>query len=302
MAFSQTCPYGPLKDAVVGETTCDAKKKAWDLLGFDVLEVPQKKNPIDRQLWLEEVLAFKRKMEDMSGNTITADRLSESIALVNRKRRALQRINAFRKHPQPPISGLDALLVSQVALNQDIQGFIADAEALAEELEERVEKGISAYPESFSGKRVMLAGTPSPRGSAKVHHIVERSGLMIVVDESCTGTRYYRDLTDEHRSGLDAMIEAVADRYFAIDCACFSPNDERLRNLKELAREYRVDGVIQNILQYCHGYNIEARRVEEVFNEIGIPSLKIVTDFSQEDAGQIRTRVEAFAELLEERS
>ncbi len=301
MAFSGTCPYGPLKDGIVGETTCDAKKKAWDLLGFKVLEVPQKKNPIDRELWLKEVHNFKNMMEEISGLQITAERLSETIELVNRKRKALQKINEFRKYDEPPISGLDALLVSQVALNQDIHAFIADAEALAEELQERVDKGVSVYADGAPAIRVMMAGTPSPMGNAKVHHIVETSGLRIVADESCTGLRYYRELTDEGQADLDSMIKAVADRYFAIDCSCFSPNSERLQNLKQLVQDFRADGVVQNILQYCHGYNIEAKAVENALKDIGIPSLKIVTDYSQEDAGQIRTRVEAFAELLEER-
>ncbi len=302
MAFSGTCPYGPLKDAIVGETTCDAKKKAWDLLGFKVLEVPQKKNPIDRELWRKEVYDFKNMMEEISGYKITAERLSETIELVNRKRKALQRINEFRKIDEPPVSGLDALLVSQVALNQDIHAFIADTEALATELQERVDKGISAYTDDYPSKRVMMAGTPSPMGNAKVHHIVETSGLRIVVDESCTGLRYYKELTDESQTDLDSMIKAVADRYFAIDCSCFSPNSERLQNLKQLASDFRVNGVIQNILQYCHGYNIEAKAVENSLKEIDIPSLKIVTDYSQEDTGQILTRVEAFAELLEDRT
>jgi benzoyl-CoA reductase/2-hydroxyglutaryl-CoA dehydratase subunit BcrC/BadD/HgdB len=301
MVFSGTCPYGPLKDGIVGETTCDAKKKAWDLLGFKVLEVPQKKNPIDRELWLKEVNDFKNMVEEISGIKVTAERLSDAIKLVNRKRKVLQKINEFRKREAPPISGLDALLVSQVALNQDIHGFIADAEGLAEELQERVDKDVSAYSDDPAAKRVLMAGTPSPMGNAKVHHIVETSGLRIVVDESCTGLRYYKELTDESPSGLDDMIAAVADRYFAIDCSCFSPNVERLENLKRLAEDYNVDGVVQNILQYCHSYNIEAKAVEKTFKENGIPSIKIVTDYSQEDTGQIRTRVEAFAELLEDK-
>lgn len=299
MAFSGTCPYGPLKDDIVGETTCDAKKKAWDLLGFKVLEVPQKKNPIDRELWLKEVYDFKKMVEKISGIKVTAERLSESIKLVNRKRKALQRINEFRRQSEPPISGLDALLVSQVALNQDIHGFIEDSETLADELQTRVDKGISAYDNSSPAKRVLIAGTPSPMGNAKVHHIVEKSGLRIVADESCTGLRYYRELTDENQTGLHDMIKAVADRYFAIDCSCFSPNLERLENLKQLIQEFMVNGVVQNILQFCHGYNIEAKAVGNMLKEMAIPSLKIVTDYSHEDAGQIRTRVEAFAELLE---
>ena len=298
MAFSSTCPYKTLKDFALGETTCDAKKKAWDLLGFKVMEVPQKKDPIDRGLWLQEVYNFKETVENLSGVKVNEERLQENIRLVNRKRRALQRINEFRKLPDPPISGLDALLVSQVALNQDTDKFIEDAEALAEELQERADAGISAY--NGDGIRVMIAGSPSPMGNAKIHHIVESSGLRIVVDESCTGLRYYRDLVDESHKDLDGMMRAIADRYFSIDCSCFSPNTERMESITQLVKEYSVQGVIQNILQYCHTYNIEAKVVENILQKCGIPSIKIETDYSQEDTGRIRTRVEAFTEMVKE--
>ncbi len=296
MALSKTCPYASLEDFAVGETTCDAKKKTWDLLGMKVMEVPQRRNEADRNLWLEEVYRFKGMVEELSGITVTADGLLETIKLVNQKRSALQQIDEFRKLDAPPISGLDALLVAQVSMNQDIHAFIKDTQALIEELQERVDKGISAYSEQ--GKKILLAGSPSPMGYAKVHHIVENSGLQIVADESCTGLRYFRDLVNEDLNDLDEMMKAVADRYFGIDCACFSPNSERIENIQKLIKDYNVKGVVQSILQYCHTYNVEAKIVEKSLKKIGIPSIKIVTDYSQEDIGQIRTRIEAFAELL----
>jgi len=301
MALSGTCPYSPLKDFIVGETTCDAKKKTWDLFGFKIMEVPQKKNDIDRELWRQEVAAFKDMMEELSGKEVTMENLAPAVRLVNRKRKALQRINEFRKLEEPPISGLDALLVSQVVLNMDTGRFVSAAEELIEELEDRAARGISAYRNTSPAKRVMIAGTPSPMGNAKVQHIVETAGLRIVVDESCTGERYFRDLVDESAQQLPDMLDTIADRYFTIDCSCFSPNTERLDNVRRLIGDYRVDGVIHNILQYCHGYNIEAKAIDNILKGMGIPSLKIVTDYSQEDSGQIRTRVEAFAELLDER-
>ena len=268
------------------------------MLGFQIMEVPQRKNPIDEQLWLEEIYKFKEMVERLSGVKICPEKLSEKIKLVNLKRKAMQRIDEFRKLPNPPISGLDALQIAQVSLNQDIHKFIEDTEALADELLQRAEAGISAF--NGSGKRVMMAGSPSPMGYAKVHHIVESSGLQIVMDESCTGLRYFRDLVDESQTDLDGMLKAIAERYFSIDCSCFSPNEERMDNITKIVEDYKVDGVVQNVLQYCHTYNIEAKVVENTLKEIGIPSIKIETDYSEEDIGQIRTRIEAFAEMLAE--
>jgi benzoyl-CoA reductase/2-hydroxyglutaryl-CoA dehydratase subunit BcrC/BadD/HgdB len=296
MAFSGTCPYKKLKDAVVGETTCDAKKKAWDLFGYEVMEVPQKKADIDKELWLSEVIRFRGFVEKLSGVVVTSDRLKETIKLVNRRRKVLQKVNDFRRLPNPPISGLDALLVSQVALSQDIQAFIDGCEHLMDELQRRVEQGICAYEQA--GPRIMIAGTPSPMGNAKVHFALESSGLRVVADESCTGMRYYRDLVDESADDIDGMMKAIADRYFSIDCSCFSPNKERIENVIRTINDYDVDGVVHNILSFCHTYNVEAGIVDKALATINIPSLKIVTDYSFEDIEQLRVRIESFSDLL----
>lgn len=296
MAFSNTCPYKKLKDAAVGETTCDAKKKAWDLLGFNVMEVPQKKNERDRDLWRAEVRGFRALVERLSGTPLTLDSLRFEVRRQNRKRTLLQEINALRTAAEPPISGLDALLVSQVALAMDVDAFIRAAAELLGELRERIEDDISAYERP--GPRVLMAGTPSPLGNAKVHYAVESSGMRIVADESCTGSRYYRDLVDETPETLEGLLDAVADRYFQIDCSCFSPNHERIEHLLDMADLYHVDGVVQNILSFCHGYNVEAKVVEQALQKRDIPMLKVVTDYSFEDLEQLRVRLEPFREIL----
>ncbi|MCK5131795.1 MAG: 2-hydroxyacyl-CoA dehydratase [Candidatus Sabulitectum sp.] len=297
MAISGTCPYKTLKDFVLGETTCDAKKKTWDLFGIRSLEVPQKKNPVDKALWLGEVKSFMAQLEDLSGVKVTAENLREAIKKQNRKRSILNSISAFRKLENPPISGLDALLISQVALNMDIDAFILAGEMLLKELEERTDKSISAY--SAPGVRVLMAGTPSPMGYAKIHAAAEMSGLRVVMDESCTGLRYSRGNVPEDLQTVEEMVVAIADRYFDIDCACFSPNSERMENVRAVIEEFNVEGVIHNILQYCHGFNVEAGAQDSIFSEINVPSLKIVSDYSQEDMEQIKLRLEAFGGIVE---
>jgi benzoyl-CoA reductase/2-hydroxyglutaryl-CoA dehydratase subunit BcrC/BadD/HgdB len=296
MALSKTCPYGPIKDLGVGETTCDAKKKAWDALNFYVMEVPQKKEDIDFGLWRQAVRDFKEKVESLTGKTVESSCLQEAIKTMNAKRRALQHLNEFRKLDLPPISGLDALVVMQAALNDDPIRFTEHLQALSDELQTRVDNKISPF--SVKAKRIMIAGCPSVMGNWKLHSLIEQTGAAVVVDESCTGVRYYRDLVDESPSTLSDQLDAIADRYMKIDCACFSPNNERVESIPQIVKDYKVDGVIQYILQYCHGYNVEAIRVGRVLKENNIPNIKIETDYSEEDAGQLRTRIDAFLEQL----
>jgi benzoyl-CoA reductase/2-hydroxyglutaryl-CoA dehydratase subunit BcrC/BadD/HgdB len=300
LALSNTCPFGPIEDLAVGETTCDAKKKTWDLLAkdgnFHILELPQKKGARDRELWHEEVVQFGARLEEVTGRRLEPGQLAGAIRLMNRKRRALARLNDFRKEADPPLSGLDALVVMQGALLDDTVRFTERLEALNEELEDRVRRGRGVA--SGRAKRIMISGCPSVMGNWKLHALVESAGALIVCDETCTGSRYYENLVDEGGSGLDGQIAAIAERYLKIECSCFSPNDERIHSITRLAREHRVDGVIQYVLQYCHTYNIEAVTVAAALKEAGIPSLKIVTDYAEEDTGQLRLRVDAFLEGL----
>ncbi len=300
LALSNTCPFGPIEDLAVGETTCDAKKKTWDLLAkdgnFHILELPQKKGARDRELWHEEIVQFIARLEELTGRRLESDKLAAAVRLMNKKRRALARLNDFRKEGDPPISGLDALVVMQGALIDDTVRFTERLEALNEELEERVRRGVGVS--SGRAKRIMISGCPSVMGNWKLHALVESAGALIVCDETCTGSRYYENLVDEAGAGLEAQIAAVAARYLKIECSCFSPNDERVDSILRLAREHRVDGVIQYVLQYCHTYSIEAVAVAAALKEAGLPSLKIVTDYAEEDTGQLRLRVDAFLEGL----
>jgi benzoyl-CoA reductase/2-hydroxyglutaryl-CoA dehydratase subunit BcrC/BadD/HgdB len=303
LALADICPFGPLMDLAVGETTCDAKKKVWDRLSrgghFHVIELPQKKNERTQALWRAEVCEFAERMEDLAGVRLELDALRDAVGLMNRKRRLLQRLNALRRADPPPISGLDALVVMQVALIDDAERFCRALESLLAELEERARQGISPFAPGTP--RVLMAGCPSVMGNWKVHHLIEASGAAVVCDESCTGTRYFTHQVEADGAGRDDLLEAIADRYFRIDCSCFTPNTERVERVVELARECAADAVVQYILQYCHTYNIEAMRVDEALSEAGIPTLKIETDYSQEDAGQLRTRIEALLESLNAR-
>jgi benzoyl-CoA reductase/2-hydroxyglutaryl-CoA dehydratase subunit BcrC/BadD/HgdB len=300
LAFSKTCPFAPIKDMAVGETTCDAKKKTWDILAgkvnFHVLELPQKKNDATRDLWRREVGAFKERVEGLTGRRIEAAARGEAIRVVNRKRRLLADLAEVRRAARPPLSGTDALVVSQVALVDEPVRFSKALEALLGELRERVRAGVSPFPQG--APRVLVAGCPSVMGNYKIHHAIETSGGAVVADESCTGSRYFEHLVDEADGSVERQVGAIADRYLQIDCSCFTPNDERIARVVEMAGECRADAVVQYTLQYCHTYNIEAVRVAGALKKAGIPSLQVETDYAEEDTGQLATRIEALLEGL----
>lgn len=298
--LARLCPYTESCDLIVGETTCDGKKKAYEafskLANMHVMEVPQCKAPCDMTLFRSELVRYKEALEKLTGNAITAASLAEATTIVNAKRRALQRLSALRTADPAPISGRDALLINQISFYDDPVRFTAKINELCDEIEARIAKGEGVAPKKTP--RLLLAGCPMAVPNWKLPYLIESSGAVIVGEESCIGERNTRDLTDETPADLDGMLDALAARYMKIDCACFTPNDERLDNIAVLAKRLRADGVVHYGLLFCQPYAHEAMKVGKAMASAGIPYLAIETDYGMEDAGQLKTRVEAFVETL----
>ncbi len=290
------CPYYSALDLLVGETTCDGKKKVWEVFSryvpMYVMEVPNRRGVMGKKMWEYEVKRFSKEVEELSGRKLSEERLEDSIKLMNRKRRAMRRLFELRKKGSPLISGRDALLISQIAYYDDPLRFTENLELLCDELE--------AVDGSFfrDMPRVMISGCPFALPFWKVHSIVEESGAVVVCEESCVGTRYFWDLCEEDVPGLDGKLRAISERYLKINCSCFTPNEERFEDIKRFSEEFSVDGVILFNLQFCLTYSVENSSLKRDLEALGIPALEIETDYGEEDEGQLKTRIEAFLERI----
>ena len=298
--LGKTCPFFRLADMYVGETTCDGKKKAWEILGEDVpmhiMDIPQMKRPEDIERWAGEIKKFAKVVEELTGNEITIEKLNAAIKTVNEKRKAMARVYEVRKAEKLPISGKDALLMSQIAFFDDPTRCAQMCNKLADELDKRIEDGVSVFP--VGTKRILLTGTPLAIPNWKLHHVIETSGAAVVCEEMCTGTRYFENLVADDCQTLDEAYMALAQRYMKTNCACFTPNTGRIDDLVRLAKEYKVDGVIDVNLKFCCLYDTEGYSVERAMKAAGIPVLGIETDYTDTDAEQLKTRVQAFVEML----
>ncbi len=299
--LGKVCPYFESADMIVGENTCDGKKKSYETLGglvkmLYVMDLPQTKSASGRALFKAEYMRFLEAVEELTGVKIDAARLKKGIEIVNNKRKAIHRLNALRKADPVPISGLDALLANQVYFYDDPGRYTKSVHALCDELEKRVEKGEGVFPKG--APRVLLSGCPMAVPNWKVPWIIESSGATIVGEESCVGERGTRNLVDDSGKSVEELMEAIIDRYFQVDCAIFTPNPDRVEHAAEMAQGYKADGVIHYSLQFCQPYIMESMPVEKALEAKKIPTLRIETDYSMEDVGQLKTRVEAFIEQL----
>lgn len=301
--LQRTCAYTQSSDFIYGETTCEAKKKAWEILAkhhpVHVMNIPHMKREKDLKMWQEEIKEFKEHIEAVTEKKLSLDAMKEGVRKVNAKRSALQRLDRLRgMNPDVmPISGKDALFITQVGFMDDIERYTEKVNELCDELEERVKNKQSVFPKDTP--RLMVLGTPFAPPNWKLHTAVETTGGCVINEESCIGHRYFKDNVDiEGAQSDDELYARLMTRYSKIDCACFTPNTGRINKIVQMYKERQADGVIYYTLSFCHTYNVESHLVLEAMQKEGIPCLVIESDYSPEDAGQIKTRVEAFLESI----
>lgn len=297
--LERICPYFQVADWVIGETTCDGKKKAWEILNdyipTYVMELPQEKRVQDNAFWEQEVREFAAFIEKETEVKLTRDNLAEGIAKINKKRAALKRLASLRKVSPAPIHGLDVLIINQLAFFDDPERFAHQVELLCDELEERIARKEGVAPPD--APRILITGTPEPIPFWKIHALIEQAGGVVVGEETCIGERYYKDLT-EPAEETEEMLKNIAKRPLNVNCACFAPNTGRIEDILGMTDNLHVDGVIDFTLQFCQPYGVESYTVARELEKHEIPHLKLESDFSEEDQGQLKTRIDAFLEML----
>ena len=298
-AVSDKCPYTHFADLIVGETTCDGKKKMYEILAkmkpVYVLQVPQ---GVDREyslpLWTKELHRFRRVLEEMFNVAITDEKLREAAKLRNEIRMAKRELMELNRAVPPMFPGLDLYKL------MDGTGFRFNLEEVRDMLRDTTAQVKADYeagkrPVSPDAKRLLVTGCPIGGVLDKTVKVAEENGGVVVCYENCGGIKPLRHLVDTE---ADDIIAAIAEHYLDIGCAVMSPNDRRMALIRELVDEFQIDGVIEIDLQTCHPYTVETRRVKQLCAELGLPYLAVDTDYSQADLGQLTTRISAFIEMM----
>ncbi|MCM0082781.1 2-hydroxyacyl-CoA dehydratase family protein [Geomonas sp. Red32] len=294
----KTCPFFEVTDAVVGETTCDGKKKMFELIEkkrpLHVLDLPQcptREGAVE--YWRHSINGFKKFLETSFDTVIGNEALEGAIRDTNRKNALVEKILAFGGQRPAVITWQEMYDVTTYAMVSNGEETVAKLEEIVAILAERREKRVFTSPEG--AKRVLITGCPVGGDVLKVLKLVDEEGAAIVGLDSCTGLKAFAGRIEE---GSGDPLMAIAKRYLEIPCACMTPNTGRMEVLKEQVDLLKPDLVIDLVLQSCHTYNVEAVKVESlVRNELGTNYLKIVTDFSSQDLGQLKTRIGAALEM-----
>jgi benzoyl-CoA reductase/2-hydroxyglutaryl-CoA dehydratase subunit BcrC/BadD/HgdB len=304
-------PFLEQSDALISVLTCDGMTKLSEILSdyktIWPMNVPRIKDSTQSlRFWNDEIKQMKTQIEQFTGNKITRKSLKEAIELSHRATKAFRRLQDLRKG-SPVIMGRDAMLVNQTYLWDNKLRWTEKTEKLCDELEARAQRKDWVCP--LDTPRVMITGTPMfwP-DNWKLPTLVEESNPqgVIVADELCSGERILNDPVGVDEWSMDDMLNAIGERYLmASTCPCFTSkdgNEDRINWLLNKVKEWNVQGVIYYVVRGCMLYAMEYTRVKKALDKINIPVYYLDTEYTREDVGQMKTRVEAFLEMLTSRA
>ena len=294
-AVSDKCPYTYFSDLIVGETTCDGKKKMYELLGrikpTYILHLPQGHDSDPVTIWIAELRRFIKFLEEKFDVTITDEMLREAARKRNLERKTNLKLMAMQRQDPPPMSGL------QMYQALEGTGFVFTHEervAKIEDLIHTIEE--TADPEANRGcKRILITGCPIGGVLQKTIGAIEANGGVVVCHENCSGIKATFQMVDTE---AEDIVKAIAERYLEIGCSVMTPNAKRMELLPKLVEEFKIDGIVEVDLQACTPYCVESFQVRQVAEQLGVPYMAVETDYSQSDSGQLSTRIEAFMEML----
>ena len=291
-------PFLEMADLIVAETTCDGKKKMYELMGLSrpvyIMELPQKPNDSDAMThWISELRKFRTKLEERFDVKITDEKIRRAIGTMNMERALRRELAEFMKSKSPPLTGRQLL-----DFKSSISGIDADFEQYAEAI--KLLESRKAGAGTNSAVRVLLTGVPIVHGAERVLDIIESHGGLVVCMDNCTGLKPILEDVDE--TARDPIV-ALAEKYLRLPCSVMTKNDRRLEVLRWLSAEYRPECIIDLIWQACLTYDIESYLVKELAEkELGLPYLRIETDYSPSDSARIALRVEALFETVRQKN
>ncbi len=308
LTMANLYPYLEMCDVIIAPNTCDGKTKVFEILSdsFTIWEtnVPRIKDTEQtKKFWFEQIKELKERIEKLTGRAITKEGMRKAIKTTLKATEAVRRLQDLRKGP-PVISGRDAMLVMQMSFFDDIERWTEKTNILCDELDKKLAEKSYVVPEDTP--RILLTGSPIVWPDCwKTPHLIEEAKPkgIIVADELCSGDRVMLDPVGVDEGTTNDMLKAIAERYvMPCTCPCFTSEEEgnrdRMDKIDTLIKEYKINGVIYYVIRGCHLYAIEYMRLKRVLEKMDIPVYYLDTEYSREDSGQIKTRVEAFIEML----
>jgi benzoyl-CoA reductase/2-hydroxyglutaryl-CoA dehydratase subunit BcrC/BadD/HgdB len=307
----RTNPFYTSLDLVVVPTTCQHLKELADVWEhYGMVQVFKLGVPYDCQddfeldYYKDRLAELKKTLEALTGQAITADRLNEAIAIYNRLRGLLNRLSLLRRGPRPAISTLDFVRLGHLSMYADPVATCEALEAVYNAAAPAAAEGVAALSAGLSAAkrpRVLLTGPALAFGDYDIIKMTADAGADVVVEEMFEGVRDYRQVVEDATGPGDPLDRLARSYLLGKKPAAFARGATRKKVdfVLDLIEEFDVDGVLWYQLLCCEMYDEESYLFEQVLRERGIPMLTIESDYHNLDAGPVRTRLEAFVEIMQ---
>jgi len=279
-------------DGVVIPRTCDIIRDLYSIWARNIktpyiffLAVPGKVGGGAEAYFRKELERFKQSLEMYLGRKIKAEDIFHAIQIYNENRRLLEKLYECRKQEPSPISGSQVFIIGMAGLVMPKQ----DHNELLEEFLDNLQ----AIGRDRKRARIMLTGNTFE--NPMVIELIEQMGGEVVMDDLDMGTRYFWGLVPS----MEDPLEALSHRYLRkIPCPCKHSPNSRIDYMLRWVKDYKVDGIISICQKFCDPYLFEYPTMREKIEEEGIPLLFIETEDSPGEMSQMRTRIQAFIEML----
>jgi len=300
-----TDPYFANADFVVFDVTCKQVYRLAEVVAHYfkveslILGVPYNHDTQAGKIYYrKEVEALGKRLSERFGVTLEADKLKVSIELYESIRAAIRELYDFNKKEKSPITWSESNDVIQAGYYLDRREYLTLLEQLLAEL--KVSKRDANEKFGDDAPRLLLTGSIIPPGDSKLVSIIEELGGRIVVDDLWSGFAPAKTIQVKGET-LDDIADAYLIPHASLPTLDYA-NDRRLQNLKSLIKDYNAQGIIFHSLRYCDAFTFKAPESRHFFLNEGASFLEIHTEYSGSDYEAIRTRIEAFIELVKARA
>lgn len=282
-------------DGLVFMNGCDGMRRMCDDwvhkvdVGFScAISVPHKTDEDAVEWYKQELCTLRDKLQELSGVSITREGLQNSIQICNQTRQLLKRLYELRQRHNPPLAGAevqDIVVMANAMPKQDYNNLLEEAIGEASE-----RKGLTDYR-----ARLMIVG--NMLDDSGYTRLIEELGGLVVTDFSCFGTLSFWRPVNSTKEPMDAIANAYLG---GVTCPRMPCNQAPMRDLmKEMVEAFRVDGIIFERMMYCNLWSGETMALEKIAQDMNIPLLVLDREYITAGLGQVRTRIQAFLEIIE---
>lgn len=290
---------GDNMDLLVIPATCDGKVKLAEILtpavkDIYLLDMPRNTDYIKNiEVWTDAYLQFYEYLKNKLRAKPARNKLMDACRATNERTRTFRKIYEYRAKNPAALNSFDYFILSHASFFMNPEEWNVKAEAVYKEMLSQNK----STPEK--AKKILLAGSPILFPNFKILDIMEETGCYAAADVMCSAYGRLFDPVEIDEETESGIIRALTLKYIAPSiCPCFVGIDKIINTIIDTVKEHGLNGVIYYNLRLCQVFEIQTTILRNVLKEKGIPLLVLKTDFSREDTGQLKTRIEAFMEIL----